>query len=127
MIRNIELLETTLQFINDHEDKHDQNVWFRLDDNRGKAVTKTCETAACFAGWACLLSGYKHYGSYIYTWRGVRLGDVYQIATRLLGLEEWEAFRLFNSDNTRPMLARMVKDLVNGDELRDREDYLDDN
>jgi hypothetical protein len=65
-VRNIELLEKTMQFINDHEDKHDQNVWFRLDDNRGKAVTKTCETAACFAGWACLLSGYKHYGSYIF-------------------------------------------------------------
>lgn len=40
-----------------------------------------------------------------------------------LGVTPWEAETLFGAANTRPMLQLIVKDLVNGDDLRDAEDY----
>jgi hypothetical protein len=45
------------------------------------------------------------------------------VAVDLLGIGEDDAAMLFHRDNTRPALARMVKDLVNGEELRRFEDY----
>jgi hypothetical protein len=125
MIRNVELLETTMQFINDHEDKHDQDVWFESQFSN-EAISQNCETAACFAGWAVLLNGYEHVCNDVYDRSGVLLGDVCEVAADLLGLEEWEANRLFDGSNSRIMLARMVKDLVNGDELADCQDYIDE-
>lgn len=122
MRRNVELLERTMLHILDHPEKHDQSIW-----------VSECGTAGCLAGWACLLSGWTvgfvdnilarekatvlspHDGyAYSLPW----------VAAELLGLTGDEAAALFHPENTIAELQLMVKDLVNGDELRDREDYL---
>lgn len=41
---NIDLLDRTMNYINEHPDEHDQGVW-------------RCGTSRCFAGWACSLDG----------------------------------------------------------------------
>jgi hypothetical protein len=99
--------------------------WFQTHFS-DKPITQSCESAACFAGWAVLLSGYQHRGDAVYDQRGEYVGDVRDVATDLLGLESWEASRLFEASNTRPMLALMVKDLVNGDESGEQGEYMDD-
>jgi hypothetical protein len=126
--RNVELLEKTMQHILDHPEKHDQNYWFTQTE---------CGTAACFAGWACLLSGYEvnwssedaytNLSGTRRTW-GVtgsdgEESDAIGSAQELLGLTSQESNTLFCSDNSREALQLMVKDLVNGDELRHSEEY----
>lgn len=114
MIRNTELLEQVMQHITDHPEKHSQEEWF-------------CGTAACFAGWACLMSGWKQVevDSVRVTRPGVSsYADT--VATAELGLEEHEANRLFDGANTRDMLRLMVKDLVNGDKMRTIGQYMDE-
>lgn len=109
--RNIELLEKTIQYIKDHPEKHYQREW-----------VNTCGTAACFCGWAAMLSGYtaaqikEKEHEVIMTYFGADL----------LGLNSEEAYMLFKAQNTREMLELMVKDLVNGDELRDWYDYCEE-
>ena len=108
-MRNIELLEKTMQFIKDNPEKHDQARW--------------CGTAQCFAGWATSLEGYtervywdRHPSS---SYLVVNGNDVHveDLARKLLGLTRREADQLFDADNTREDLELMVKDLVNGGEL----------
>lgn len=106
--RNIELLEKTMQYIKDHPEKHKQDVFIR--------DTNECGTAACFCGWAAMLSGY--------TARDIiRASHITQLGADLLGIEFAEACRMFRTSNSREMLELMVKDLVNGDEMRDWTDY----
>jgi hypothetical protein len=107
MTRNTELLQETMQYIKDHPQQHDQSVWMN-----------ECGTAGCFLGWAAILSGKP------LDWIKYNIG--YAAGAKLLGLTRVEANILFASGNTRPMLELMVKDLVNGDELRDTQDYLDE-
>lgn len=108
MARNTALLERTMRHVTDHPEVHDQRVWMN-----------ECGTAGCFAGWACLLSGWQVMPYTIDGW--VTDGDseelVATVAARLLGLSEWEADMLFDPRNSRDVLALMVKDLVNGDSL----------
>lgn len=87
MTRNNELLERTMQWIKDHPEQHDQNTW-----------VNDCGTAACFAGWACLLNATdrnavvrEHLAAQsARPWSGFdvldRPGHVAQRATELLGL-----------------------------------------
>lgn len=107
---NVELLQQTMQHIKDHPEQHDQHIW-----------VNSCGTAGCFAGWAALLSGWfiedlRYYGDFRWTTFG----------RELLDLTPDEAFKLFCSSNTVPMLELMVKDLVNGDEMRKFEDYAEE-
>jgi hypothetical protein len=121
--RNVELLEKTMQHILDHPEEHDQKYWFTQTE---------CGTAACFAGWACLLSGYEvdrtqTMGSghdrfeYVVSESGNFAGHR---ARDILGLTETEASILFDSYNSREALQLMVKDLVNGDEMRQPDEYM---
>jgi hypothetical protein len=117
MERNTELLERTMQQIMDHPELHAQYTWV--------GETTECGTAMCFAGWACVLHGYKVEARAQGTWIYDRNQTVPIPATarRLLGLTGMEASTLFDGNNTRPMLQAMVKDLVNGDALRDLDHY----
>lgn len=109
-MRNVELLERTMQFINEHPEKHDQ--------------TNYCGTKQCFAGWAVALEGWRvvDYAPAIVERDGM-YESVPALAQYLLGLTNEEAFTLFLGFHSRADLELMVKDLVNGDELRDPEDY----
>ena len=109
--RNTELLQQTMQHILDHPEQHNQGSWVKVN---------SCGTAACFAGWAGLLSGMT--ADEIYCSASV-FGD---IGVKLLGLNNpSECVTLFAADNTIPMLELMVKDLVNGDELKPWSHYDD--
>lgn len=65
---NIDLLDKTMNYINEHPDEHDQSMW-------------RCGTSRCFAGWACSLDGavpeipedYLPYWQI--DWRGAPLGQ----------------------------------------------------
>ncbi len=112
---NVELLESTMQYIKDHPEGHDQTVW-------------TCETGACFAGHAVLRNGYRA-STRIDMWgnripvNGVVIDDkgehrpVDRTAQRLLGLSDEDADIMFSAYNTADQLELMVKDLANGEEL----------
>jgi hypothetical protein len=111
--RNAELLEQVMQFIVDNPERHRQTTWFRHD---------RCGTAACFAGWACMLSGKtEEWMAEHFEWGPVN--GISLLAGDLLGLTDSEQSYLFYQENTVPMLQLMVKDLVNGDELRSRQEY----
>jgi hypothetical protein len=119
--RNVELLERTMQFIKDHPEQHSQGWWFKKRD---------CGTAACFAGWAVTLKGYLpvfHVGdcrAETVVLPGYRREfDTPELAQELLGLTLRERETLFEASNTSEMLELMVKDLVNGDELKETFDY----
>ena len=118
MKRNVELLERTMRHILDHPERHDQAQWIA-----------PCGTAACFAGWSVLLSPNWEVFDYRGVWLARRVGepeDVWapsEAAKVELGVTPDEAAILFDVVNTRPMLQLMVKDLVNGDDLREVEDY----
>ena len=107
MKRNVELLQRTMQYIMDHPEQHDQRHW---------VVNTDCGTAACFAGWAMILSGRK-------ITSGSSSSYIGREARELLGLTRVESMTLFCGDNTRPALQLMVKDLVNGGELRPVHSY----
>lgn len=127
MKRNVELLERTMQFLIDHPELHKQEEW---------TVGTECGTAGCFFGWACMLSGLEpiknlrvgHASTYVFRDDGIEVGareyiNVRNEAERLLGLTREESYDLSRGTNSREMLQLMVKDLVNGDELRDWGEY----
>lgn len=108
-MRNVVLLESTMQQIVDHPELHDQRLYLSRSE---------CGTTACFAGWACMLSG----------WTPSQLDwvSIPGLAARELGLDIPESALLFDPGNTRAMLQLMVKDLVNGDQLRSQDEYRDE-
>jgi hypothetical protein len=86
----------TLDFIEDHPDKHNQHTWV----NRGieanpigsidlHGVMESCGTTACYAGWTVLLNGESISGSNTVN------GTVYLRALDLLGLTPFEGHILF--------------------------------
>lgn len=118
MTRNVELLERTMQHISDHPENHAQEMWFSEND---------CGTAACFAGWACLLSGLEAVNAgcrsaEVTTPHGVH-GVAAVEAKKLLGITHDEADIIFDANNSADMLRLMVKDLANGDDLGSKEFY----
>lgn len=98
---NVELLQQVMQHIKDHPEQHDQQI-------------VVCGTAACFAGRAMLLSDWSSHR--------IACSSIPECA-QLLGLTTIQAQKLFRYDNTRPMLELMVKDLINGEELRPTYSY----
>lgn len=113
--RNVELLEKTITFIADHPEQHEQDVWI-----------SECGTTACFAGWALRLNGVasteiarlSNSFDYLYEGLGIRAK-----AGRALGLTREETHTLFSGKNSFSALQLMVKDLVNGDQLQNRDYY----
>lgn len=120
-MRNVELIERVMEYILDHPRQHQQGAWI-----------SECGTAACFAGWTCLLSGFeqlRNSAGHLYDSLIVDDSDpdgwaeIPRKAEELLGLTEDEAGILFHPTNTQTMLKRMVGDLVNGTPLLGREAY----
>lgn len=111
--RNTELLERTMQYILDHPERHDQ--------------VNYCGTSQCFAGWAAHLEGWKIVSTFpaVVEKNGVRR-QVGGLAKELLGLTNVEANTLFGGDNARYELQLMVKDLVNGESMRDKFEYWEE-
>lgn len=127
---NIDALDQAMTFIVDHPDKHDQRTW-------------VCETGACLAGHVTLLNGYRavsHYDGFVVEidsmadlvvdklvadaaspgrlrYAGAR--KVREVAVEILDLEDIDAEVLFGGANTIDQLQLMVKDLSNGELLRD--------
>lgn len=109
---NIQELERILTYITDHPEEHVQSRW-------------TCGTGACFAGHTALLNGYQaltvgidFLGSMVVDDRGWghRVRDV---ALKILDVDETTSEVLFDGNNTREMIAEMVKDIANGEHLKD--------
>jgi len=119
MERNKELIERTMRHIVDHPERHEQSAWIG---------TTTCGTVACFAGWALMLDGItaQHLLDWPYDEYGSRFSRVREEAAKRLGLTLDEAKQLFHGCNTRDMLQLMVKDLLNGEELRATDQYKDE-
>lgn len=85
-----------------------------------------CGTAHCLGGWACALSGYQFIPESFGLFRNPDTGDElggWNLARDLLGLNAKESLTLFAPGNTRSMLEQMVKEIANGEELRDWEEY----
>jgi hypothetical protein len=117
---NIPELERVLQYIKDHPEQHDQNIW---------AAKHGCKTTMCFAGTAVALSD-----QYDLVWERGAITGIYSCAQavdretweivsvrgaaeRILGLENRESSALFNWSRTRDDLELMVKNLANGDDV----------
>lgn len=115
VMRNVELLEKTMQHIMDHPETHNQRMW-----------VNGCGTVGCFAGWACLLSPEITLEELYFTFPDGSQSHTQDAAMRVLGLTYKEADNLFSEDNSRAMLQLIFKDLVNGDSLRTREQYRDE-
>lgn len=121
-MRNNELLEATLHAVEDHPELHDQSWYF----------TRThCGTARCYAGWALHLAGYQPWWDGNHRLTNMVMAPGQQapytascIARNLLGLTYPEGVTLFAPCNTVGMLQEMIKDLCNGDELRDLSYYM---
>jgi hypothetical protein len=102
-MRNVELLTRTIQYIKNHPEEWDQSTFI-------------CDTAACFAGRAALLSG----------WSARDIGrnwDMFGTGAQMLGLTRTEVVTMFAPWNTIPMLEWMVRDLVSGNVLRNNRYY----
>jgi hypothetical protein len=99
---NTELLEQTMRHIIDNPKAHNQTVW--VDD---------CGTTACFAGWTCLLSGYRYLGERLFSDNHGQIVHPQQLAVQLLGLTYEDAHKLFHYENTIEDLQLIVKDIIN--------------
>jgi hypothetical protein len=79
-----------------------------------------CATAACFAGWACILvDGYM----------AIQLHEsgsdryyMYNRAKELLGLDDAQANRLFHMDNDLDRIGNLLEDYYDGAEFRTTDD-----
>lgn len=112
--RNVALLEKTMQHIIDNPEQHDQDSFWN-----------DCGTPSCFAGWAMHFSGLTRHDVTVWYSRNPdsTFGANTGCAAELLGLTDEEACAMFSISNTREMLQLMVKDLMNGDELRPWQEY----
>lgn len=110
---NVELMQEVMQQIKDHPEQHRQAWWFTLEG-------PDCGTAMCFAGWACVLSGWQPvFINSLSRAEKVRkdgeLRETGRVAAELLGLEmRGDSYPyLFSTEHTIDDLERMVKELIN--------------
>jgi len=117
---NVELMDKTLDFIEQHPENHYQGAWMRKGVEDAPAVDlpdgrHLCGTAACFAGWAVTLAGETMdiYG-YLVESDGTTKRHVENVAAEMLGLDRWSADVLFAARNKRADLRRMVENIKAG-------------
>jgi hypothetical protein len=120
ILANLIRLRTQLA---EHPESHDQNLWFHLtwrhpgDDEGALAVVRegvdswVCATAACAAGWACLLAGDSPTSdSTVSTPAGLTTADVR--GRELLGLDHDEAAELFSEENTSDEVLDFIDEQI---------------
>lgn len=110
MVNSVEL-ERIMGFIEENPADHKQEEWI-------------CGTEACFAGWTCLLNDWgPQYNvdgtSTEFVTKGEECQHVREVAQDILGITPTDALILFWGNNTPDKLRLMVKDLSNGEELRE--------
>lgn len=111
---NADLMYQVIDQIDAHPELWDQGYWFTVTD---------CGTAACVAGWACLLSGDKPF-PLLQKLEDLPVGELvsyvdvkgWQVwardrAQKLLGITDGQADALFNAENTREDLGRLVPEI----------------
>lgn len=114
--KNIELARKVREWTRAHPDLLDMDTWIDTSGTFDELLittvenAETCGTTACFAGWTAILSGDRvGAGGMIFDAEGnpvmFEMHDGYtyplgveQRAMDLLGLEKWEANRLFMCD-----------------------------
>lgn len=123
---NVELLERVMTYIKDHPEKHDQSLWLNGTYTKvvnGK-VSDWCATAGCFAGWTVLLSGLYSEAEIYEQWCSTDFcADIPGIAEEVLQISYDDREILFFGTNTRDSLDLMVKDIANGDRLKDKWEF----
>jgi hypothetical protein len=108
---NAELAYKVLDHIDTNPEQWNQTDWITKGDG------EDCGTAGCFAGWACMLSGWKPYFVDQYRTRtglvmiGGRDSMIAERAPDLLGISYTQADDLFHEDNTREDLGRLVAEI----------------
>lgn len=111
-MRNVALLQKTMQYIKDHPYAHDQWMIINPGPYYEDCSAFECGSTACFIGWAALLAGW--------TTRQVDACEtpIRSIGVDILGLTRQEAGILFYGGNTVDDLELMVKELVDGNEIQ---------
>jgi hypothetical protein len=111
---NAELAYRVLDHITAHPKEWNQTIYLRKDH---------CGTAACFAGWTVLLSGDRPNWSEGWPAHGGEVTDVVTAAqspdsvcvsdraTELLDITSWDAFGLFDANNSMDDLCEQVVDI----------------
>lgn len=92
---NIELLKAIREKIATTPEAYDQSVYARVESEA------PCGTAACIAGWACVLSGEMTTDELKRRERSTDMEEfksIAQTASRVLGLDNLEAETLFAED-----------------------------
>lgn len=121
--RNVALLQKTIDYIEQHPDQHDQNVW-----------NNACGTAFCFAGHAALLAGATPPHGNTEFWRvdpltlratSYHLSPdapiISDFAEKQLGLSWIEADIMFDATRTRRALRSLVNAFCEGAWIDDNE------
>lgn len=110
-------------------DQHRQASWMtvQVDEPLPRGTEISCPTTGCVAGWACAMSGdlalvdsasFEEFDAEIvYTiWEVLTpKGQVLEIEERgaqLLGLDEYQAEELFDGQNSRDTVLKMLDDLI---------------
>jgi hypothetical protein len=109
---NLGLLADVVKFLRNNPGLHDQGNW--VTSTHWPVTTQQepvnyCGTAACFAGWAFILSGHTVHdaGEYIAS-----------KAAALLGLAPLQAVELFDAGNSIDDIERIVERITSAEERR---------
>lgn len=132
---NAELLRRTVEEIQDHQDRWNQNSWVELKDTTDPA----CGTTLCFAGFASCLAGaefvppeeqssfddstWYYQPSLVVTPEGDEVHPE-TFAQEVLGLDDHQAWSLFHTNygNDLDVLADTVDRIISGDISEDNLD-----
>lgn len=115
---NVELMERVRQLILMRPELHDQQYWLIARSSTSAAeMSRTaengdiCNTTACVAGWAAVLSappGVRILGTDVYLVNGT-LVEIEDYAQKQLGLTDEQCEFLFNSSSTREEVLQLLK------------------
>lgn len=115
MMVNATLMRRVIEKITEFPELHNQDHFFSQTD---------CGTAACFAGWTCILSGHLPIDKSLVESHGYAVSP-WAVAQEELGITDDQAMLLFSPCSKRLMLEGMVEDLIETGELKEYDDYHD--